>query len=162
MNDTCGACVCGTRATRGAFWCGGWAELDFLDGAPWLIHPILFGLLVSKTNRFLQGHHWEMDQILHVPCVNGPLADQGPPGIHPHPLYSIYQVFRCSLVAKASLQGTKGIATRSKDATRGASGLTTRNKKLLGARTLSWKLCDLARSQCRLKQGLCHNMSQLP
>ena len=30
------------------------------------------------------------------------------------------------------LLGTKGIATRNKDATRGAPGLTTRNKKLLG------------------------------
>ena len=32
------------------------------------------------------------------------------------------------------LLGTKGIATRNKDATRGAPGLTTRNKKLLGAK----------------------------
>ena len=29
---------------------------------------------------------------------------------------------------------TKGIATRSKDVTRGAPGLTTRNKKLLGTK----------------------------
>ena len=33
----------------------------------------------------------------------------------------------------------KGIATRSKDATRGAPGLTTRSKKLLVARTTSNK-----------------------
>ena len=39
------------------------------------------------------------------------------------------------LVARVSLLVTKGIATRSKDATRGATGLTnTSNKKLLGAR----------------------------
>ena len=32
-----------------------------------------------------------------------------------------------------TLLGAKGIATRSKDATRGSPGLTTRSKKLLGA-----------------------------
>ena len=32
------------------------------------------------------------------------------------------------------LLGAKGIATRSKDATKGAPGRTTRNKKLLGAK----------------------------
>ena len=40
------------------------------------------------------------------------------------------------LRARASLLVTKGIATRSKDATRGTPGLATRKKKLLGAMAL--------------------------
>ena len=35
------------------------------------------------------------------------------------------------------LLGAKGIATRNKDATRGAPGRTTRSKKLLGAKETS-------------------------
>ena len=43
------------------------------------------------------------------------------------------------------LLGTKGIATRSKDATRGAPRLTTRNKKLLGTKGIATRSKEATR-----------------
>ena len=56
------------------------------------------------------------------------------------------------LTRNKKLLGTKGIATRSKDATR-APGLTTRNKKLLGTKGIATRSKDATKLLASLDQA---------